>query len=91
MRMRDGLRLGRGLELPGCIKTDGTCEYCRSGAENLCDNPLFTGIQRGWRIRGATSLRRRFCLSDSGGICDEQAAPLLCAGIIGFGRCGSRA
>jgi propanol-preferring alcohol dehydrogenase len=64
--------------------TDGSCRFCRRGAENLCMAPTFTG----WDTEGGYA---DFCLVDEGfgyalpaGIDDEQLAPLLCAGIIGY-------
>jgi len=64
--------------------TDGTCRYCRSGRENLCRSPRFTG----WDADGGYA---DYCVVDEAyayalppGIEDEQAAPLLCAGIIGY-------
>ena len=64
--------------------TDGTCRYCRSGRENLCLAPTFTG----WDVDGGYA---EYCLVDERfayvlpeGLDDEQAAPLLCAGIIGY-------
>lgn len=64
--------------------TDGTCTWCRRGAENLCERPVFTG----WDVPGGYA---EACLVDEAfayrlpeGIDDEQAAPLLCAGIIGY-------
>lgn len=66
--------------------TDGTCEYCRAGRENLCDHPDFTG----WTVDGGYAeyvrARQDFVYAIPEGFADEQAAPLLCAGIIGF-RC----
>jgi propanol-preferring alcohol dehydrogenase len=64
--------------------TDGSCRFCRRGAENLCIAPTFTG----WDRNGGYA---DFCLADEAyayalpeAIGDEQAAPLLCAGIIGY-------
>jgi propanol-preferring alcohol dehydrogenase len=64
--------------------TDGSCRFCRRGAENLCLAPTFTG----WDRDGGYA---DFCVADEAyayplpdGIGDEQAAPLLCAGIIGY-------
>jgi alcohol dehydrogenase, propanol-preferring len=64
--------------------TDGSCRFCRRGAENLCLAPTFTG----WDRNGGYA---DFCLADEAyayplpeGIGDEQVAPLLCAGIIGY-------
>jgi alcohol dehydrogenase, propanol-preferring len=63
--------------------TDGTCRYCRSGRENLCDTARFTGydIDGGYAERTATD--ERFCFPLPDGYEDLQAAPLLCAGLIG--------
>jgi propanol-preferring alcohol dehydrogenase len=64
--------------------TDGTCPFCRSGRENLCDNATFTG----WMVDGGYAEfalgDERFCYPLPEGFHDLQAAPLLCAGIIGF-------
>ena len=71
--------------------TDGTCRFCRRGAENLCLAPSFTG----WDRDGGYA---DYCLADEayayalpGGLDDEQAAPLLCAGIIGYRALGCAA
>jgi len=65
-------------------RTDGTCEYCRSGAENLCDNPLFTGYSVDGGYAEFITAPEDFVYGIPEGFPDEQAAPLLCAGIIGF-------
>jgi propanol-preferring alcohol dehydrogenase len=65
-------------------RTDGTCEYCRSGAENLCDNPLFTGYSVDGGYAEFIDAPEDFVYAIPKGFPDEQAAPLLCAGIIGF-------
>lgn len=65
-------------------KTDGICEYCRSGAENLCDNPQFTGYSLNGGYAEYIVAPESFIYSIPKGFADEQAAPLLCAGIIGF-------
>jgi propanol-preferring alcohol dehydrogenase len=64
--------------------TDGSCRFCRSGRENLCESPVFTG----WDVHGGYA---DYCLVDESfayalpdTIDDEQVAPLLCAGIIGY-------
>src|SRR5581483_9831834 len=66
--------------------TDGVCEYCLAGVENLCDQPTFTG----WTVDGGYAeymvAREDFVYPIPESFADEQAAPLLCAGIIGF-RC----
>ena len=64
--------------------TDGTCRFCAAGRENLCLAPTFTG----WDVDGGYAdyclVDERFAYVLPDGIPDEQAAPLLCAGIIGF-------
>src|SRR3984893_4520615 len=65
-------------------RTDGTCGYCRSGEENLCDNPTFTGYSVDGGYAEYVVAPEDFVYSIPEGFADEQAAPLLCAGIIGF-------
>jgi propanol-preferring alcohol dehydrogenase len=64
--------------------TDGTCEYCRAGAENLCDHPTFTGYTVDGGYAEFITAPDDFVYAIPKGFGDEQAAPLLCAGIIGF-------
>jgi propanol-preferring alcohol dehydrogenase len=66
--------------------TDGTCEFCRSGAENLCDHPTFTGYSVDGGYAEYIVAPQDFTYAIPEQFPDEQAAPLLCAGIIGF-RC----
>lgn len=65
-------------------KTDRTCEYCRAGAENLCDAPEFTGYTVNGGYAEYIVAPEDFAYAIPDGFPDEQAAPLLCAGIIGF-------
>jgi propanol-preferring alcohol dehydrogenase len=65
-------------------RTDGSCQYCRSGAENLCDNPVFTGYSVDGGYAEYIVAPEDFIYAIPAGFPDEQAAPLLCAGIIGF-------
>jgi len=67
-------------------KTDGTCEYCKRGAENLCDAPEFTGYTVNGGYTESVVAPEPFVYPMPEGFPDEQAAPLLCAGIIGY-RC----
>lgn len=67
-------------------KTDGVCTYCRIGEENLCDNPTFTGYTVDGGYAEYIVAPEDFIYGLPEGFSDEQAAPLLCAGIIGF-RC----
>jgi alcohol dehydrogenase, propanol-preferring len=64
--------------------TDGSCPYCRRGTENLCDNPTFTGYTVDGGYAEYAVARRDFVFPLPGALEDRQAAPLLCAGIIGF-------
>jgi propanol-preferring alcohol dehydrogenase len=78
------LALGERVGVPWLARTDGGCRFCRRGEENLCTAPLFTG----WDVDGgyadACLADERFAYRLPGGLSDEQAAPLLCAGIIGY-------
>src|SRR3984885_5624544 len=66
--------------------TDGTCEYCKAGAENLCDHPTFTGYTVDGGYAEYVVAPENFVYPIPESFRDEHAAPLLCAGIIGF-RC----
>jgi alcohol dehydrogenase, propanol-preferring len=64
--------------------TDGTCAFCRSGRENLCDNPTYTGYTHQGGYAEYTTARADFLLPLPDALENKDAAPLLCAGIIGF-------
>ena len=64
--------------------TDGTCRYCRSGQENLCDLPTFTGYSVDGGYAEYALARNDFVFPLPASLNDVHAAPLLCAGIIGF-------
>jgi propanol-preferring alcohol dehydrogenase len=64
--------------------TDGTCAWCRSGRENLCPNARFTGCDIDGGYAEHTVADARFCFPIPEGYPDEQAAPLMCAGLIGY-------
>jgi alcohol dehydrogenase, propanol-preferring len=64
--------------------TDGECRYCRSGRENLCDNARFTGYDIDGGYAEVVAADARFCFPIPDGYPDLQAAPLLCAGLIGY-------
>jgi propanol-preferring alcohol dehydrogenase len=78
-RFESGTRVG----VPWLGWTDGTCRYCRSGRENLCDCALFTGYDIDGGYAELTVADERFCFPIPEGYPDLQAAPLLCAGLIG--------
>lgn len=63
---------------------DGTCMYCRRGMENLCDSPTFTGYSVDGGYAEYALARADFCFPIPFALDDLHAAPLLCAGIIGF-------
>ena len=75
---------GKRVGIAWLHKTDGTCEYCRTDAENLCDNPTFTGYTVDGGYAEYIVAPEDFVYEIPEGFPDEQAAPLLCAGIIGF-------
>jgi len=64
--------------------TDGDCRYCLSGRENLCDSARFTGYQLDGGFAELAVADERFCFSVPEAYADEHAAPLLCAGLIGY-------
>jgi propanol-preferring alcohol dehydrogenase len=64
--------------------TDGTCRYCKSGQENLCDSPTFTGYSVDGGYAEYALARNDFVFPLPASLDDVHAAPLLCAGIIGF-------
>src|SRR5215204_1657392 len=64
--------------------TCGRCRYCRSGRENLCDYAMFTGYQVDGGYAEYAVADHRFCFPIPDGYPDLQAAPLLCAGLIGY-------
>jgi alcohol dehydrogenase, propanol-preferring len=76
--------VGDRIGIPWLGWTDGTCRYCRSGRENLCDRAVFTGYQRDGGYSDLALADERFCLALPGDYSDLQAAPLLCAGLIGY-------
>ena len=66
--------------------TCGVCSYCVSGRENLCDNAKFTGYTLDGGYAQYTLADERFCFRIPGPYSDAEAAPLLCAGLIGYQR-----
>jgi alcohol dehydrogenase, propanol-preferring len=81
-----GFAVGQRIGVPWLAYTCGICPYCREGRENLCDNPLFTGYTRDGGYATHVLADARYCFSLPDGIGDAEAAPLLCAGLIGW-RC----
>jgi propanol-preferring alcohol dehydrogenase len=79
-----GFTIGMRVGVPWLGYTDGTCPYCLMGRENLCDHPLFTGYQIDGGYAAYTVADERYCFALPEGYSDAEAAPLLCAGLIGF-------
>jgi len=77
---REGDRVG----IPWLHWTDGQCRYCRMGSENLCDNARFTGYDVDGGYAEATLVSEAFAYPLPAKFSGAQAAPLLCAGIIGY-------
>jgi alcohol dehydrogenase, propanol-preferring len=82
----DGVTLspGRRVGVPWLGWTCGECRYCRTGRENLCDRALFTGYQLDGGYAELATADARFCFPIPDDYPDTQAAPLLCAGLIGY-------
>jgi len=80
----DGLKPGTRIGVSWIGGTDGTCGYCRRGMENLCDAPTFTGYSVNGGYAEYALARADFCFPIPAQLDDLHAAPLLCAGIIGF-------
>ena len=79
-----GSAIGERVGVPWLGATCGVCPYCRGGAENLCDTPVFTGYTRDGGYATHTVADARFCfpLGEAGD--DAEIAPWLCAGLIGW-------
>ncbi len=76
--------VGQRVGVPWLGWTDGECRYCRSGRENLCEHALFTGYQLDGGYADLAVADERYCFAIPDGYPDLQAAPLLCAGLIGY-------
>ncbi len=79
-----GFARGERLGVPWLGATCGICPFCRSGRENLCDRPLFTGYTRDGGYATHAVADARFCFPLDSKLDPAQAAPLLCAGLIGW-------
>lgn len=76
--------VGARVGVPWLASTCGACEFCRSGRENLCDRARFTGYQVDGGYARHVLADSRYCLELPDSIDDVHAAPLLCAGLIGY-------
>jgi len=79
-----GLEPGQRVGVPWLGFTCGECPYCREGRENLCDRPQFTGCTRDGGYASHVVADARYCFAIPDRFSDAQAAPLLCAGLIGW-------
>ncbi len=77
-------RIGDRVGVPWLGWTCGACDFCRSGRENLCDRARFTGYQIDGGYAEYTVADERFCFPIPAGFDDRAAAPLMCAGLIGY-------
>jgi propanol-preferring alcohol dehydrogenase len=80
----DRFAVGDRVGVPWLGHTDGTCRYCLTGRENLCDDARFTGYQIDGGYAEYAAADHRFCFPIPEGYPDLHAAPLLCAGLIGY-------
>jgi propanol-preferring alcohol dehydrogenase len=80
----DRFTLGQRIGVPWLGYTDGTCRYCLHGQENLCDNPKFTGYTLDGGYAEYAVADQRYCFQLPEIYNDIEAAPLLCAGLIGY-------
>jgi alcohol dehydrogenase, propanol-preferring len=79
-----GFAIGQRVGIPWLGATCGVCPYCRAERENLCDAPLFTGYTRDGGYATHALADARYCFALPDGFDDAAAAPLLCAGLIGW-------
>ena len=80
----DRFGIGERVGVPWLGSTCGLCEFCRGGRENLCERARFTGYQIDGGYAGYALADARYCFPVGGGYGDVEAAPLLCAGLIGY-------
>jgi len=80
----DRFAIGDRVGVPWLGWTCGVCEYCRGGRENLCDRARFTGYQIDGGYAELTVADQRYCFAIPENFGDVDAAPLLCAGLIGY-------
>ena len=80
----NGLGEGQRVGMPWLGWTCGACRYCRSGRENLCPDAAFNGYTRDGGYADYALADARYCFPVGGDLTDAEAAPLLCAGLIGY-------
>src|SRR5262245_14054745 len=80
----DRFRIGERVGVPWLGFTCGSCEFCRAGRENLCEQARFTGYQIDGGYADYALADARYCFPVGGDYSDAEAAPLMCAGLIGY-------
>jgi propanol-preferring alcohol dehydrogenase len=80
----DNIPVGRKVGIPWLGSSCGDCGYCRDARENLCDDARYTGYNLNGGFADYTAADARYCFPVPAGYSDLQAAPLLCAGLIGY-------
>jgi propanol-preferring alcohol dehydrogenase len=80
----DRFRIGQRIGVPWLGYTDGACRYCQRGQENLCDHPEFTGYTLDGGFAEYAVADQRYCFPLPESYSDLEAAPLMCAGLIGY-------
>ncbi|NWG00749.1 MAG: zinc-dependent alcohol dehydrogenase family protein [Thermoanaerobaculaceae bacterium] len=80
----EGWQEGERVGVPWLASTCGQCRYCQEGRENLCDTPEFTGYTVDGGYAEYTVADQRYCFKLPGDVAAAEAAPLLCAGLIGY-------
>jgi propanol-preferring alcohol dehydrogenase len=83
-RSATDFQIGDRVGVPWLGHTDGVCRYCREGMENLCDDARFTGYTLDGGYAQYVVADSRYCLALPDRYSDLEAAPLLCAGLIGY-------
>ena len=80
----EGFAAGARVGVPWLGWTCGDCRFCRAGQENLCEGARFTGYTLDGGYGEYLLADQRYCFPISGDYSDAEAAPLLCAGLIGY-------
>jgi len=80
----EGWRVGERVGIPWLASTCGVCRFCATDRENLCDTPRFTGYTVDGGYAEFTVADQRYCFKLPAGLSAPEAAPLLCAGLIGY-------
>ncbi len=80
----EGFETGARVGIPWLGHTCGRCDYCAAGQENLCEGARFTGCHIDGGYADYALVDARYCFPVAGGIGDAEAAPLMCAGLIGY-------